>query len=69
MGGMQESCHTCRMLEVDNVKGMCEYYTIAMPTSVDGLCRNELPKGRKGESWRRKGKGELEGRSEEGRES
>jgi len=47
MGGMQESCHTCRMLEVDNVKGMCEYYTMTMPTAVDGLCRNELPRGRK----------------------
>jgi len=36
------------MLEVDNVKDVCEYYTVTMPTAADGLCTNELPRGR---SW------------------
>jgi len=47
-GGMQESCHTCCMLEVDNVKDVCQYYTVTMPTAVNALCRNKVPRGR---SW------------------
>ena len=48
IGGMQESCHTCCMLEVDNVKEVCQYYTVTMPTAIDGFCRNKVPRGR---SW------------------
>ena len=27
---------------------MCEYYTVTMPTAIDGFCRNKVPRGR---SW------------------
>ena len=67
MGGMQESCHTCRILEVDNVKGMCEYYALTMPPAVECLCRNELPKGRKGVKMEKE-KGGKEGGEEGGKE-
>jgi len=30
------------------VKDMCQYYTMTMPTAINGLCRNELPRER---SW------------------
>ena len=30
------------------MKGMCENYDLTMPSSVESLCRNELPNGRKG---------------------
>lgn len=44
------------------MKGMCEYYALTMPPAVECLCRNELPKGRKGVKWRRKREGRREGR-------
>ena len=50
MGGMQENCHTCRLLDVGNVKGMSQHYgnSSTLPSSLESLCKNELPKGRKG---------------------
>ena len=52
MGGMQENCHTCRLLDVGNVKGMSQHYgnSSSLPSSLESLCKNELPKGRKGQS-------------------
>ena len=51
MGGMQENCHTCRLLDVSNVKGMSQHYgnSSSLPSLLDPLCKNDLPKGRKGE--------------------
>lgn len=48
MGGMQESGHMCRLLSVQHVREMCEYHRVTVPSSLTPLCRNELPKGRKG---------------------
>ena len=50
MGGMQENCHTCHLLDVSNVKGMSHHYgnSSTLPSSLESLCKNELPKGRKG---------------------
>ena len=56
------------------MKDMCENYDLTMPSSVESLCRNELPNGRKGEKkmgierrreWEgREGEGEKEGEEE-----
>ena len=45
------------------MKDMCENYDLTMPSSVESLCRNELPNGRKGEK-----KMGIERRKEMGRE-
>ena len=51
MGGMLESCHTCRLLDLHHVQDMCQDYGLTLPDTLDSLCRNELPKGRKGRLW------------------
>lgn len=50
MGGMQENCHTCRLLDVMSVKGMTKHYgsSSSLPSSLDDFCKNDIPKGRKG---------------------
>ncbi|CAI8056730.1 hypothetical protein GBAR_LOCUS30905 [Geodia barretti] len=47
MGGMLESCHTCRLMDLEHVRGMCTHYGLSLPDTLDSLCRNELPKGRR----------------------
>ena len=48
MGGMLDSCHTCRLMDLEHVRGMCSHYGLSLPDTLNSLCRNELPKGRKG---------------------
>ena len=48
------------------MKGMCENYDLTMPPSVECLCRNELPNGRKGEKQMEKGRGKGEKGNEGG---
>ena len=50
MGGMLESCHTCRLMDLEHVRGMCYHYGLSLPETLDSLCRNEIPKGRRG-TW------------------
>ena len=45
---MLESCHTCRLMDLEHVRGMCTHYGLSLPDTLDSLCRNELPKGRRG---------------------
>ena len=48
MGGVQDTCHTCRLLGMQHVKNICDYYRIRLPSILDMLGRNEMPPGRKG---------------------
>eukprot|EP00731_Ephydatia_muelleri_P029058 Em0020g702a len=47
MGGVQDTCHTCRLLGMQHVKNICDYYRIRLPSILDMLGRNEMPPGRK----------------------
>lgn len=47
MGGVQDTCHTCRLLGMQHVKNICDYYRIKLPSILDMLGRNEIPPGRK----------------------
>lgn len=48
MGGVQDTCHTCRLLAMHHVRNICDYYRIKLPSILDTLGRNEIPPGRKG---------------------
>jgi Ca2+-binding EF-hand superfamily protein len=42
VGGLPESCHTCRLLDVEAVKQLCDFHKISIPPSLDLLLNNQL---------------------------
>ncbi|XP_019855613.1 PREDICTED: uncharacterized protein LOC100636670 [Amphimedon queenslandica] len=47
MGGLPENCHTCRLIDVEVVKQMCQLYNIPVPHSITLLLNDTLSEKRK----------------------
>lgn len=48
MGGLPNNCHTCRFLDIDAVRLLCEFYHLEIPPGLSLILDNNLSASRKG---------------------
>ena len=51
IGGLPETCHMCRLLDVDSLKTLCALHKLDVPPCLDLLLNNSNMKGRKSEVY------------------